>query len=190
MARWATIIAVVVSAGLFGWAVPLLRLFDAFQPLITALSIMVAAVFVRLNRGMPTLEWKSADPEQRKELTSQIVVLSKEYGWIIALNAAVLLGLVTLSVVGKDEVAMHWPVEVQRLTAFAIGGSGALCIARMAYVVWRDIDVVQLQKRLIDSTASREAVEQQDKIASEKVSSIRASGIRKVDIPPPKAWGE
>ena len=58
MARWLTIIPVSGLAALFGWGVPLVRLFDAFQPMIVALSIMIAAIFVRLNRGMPTLEWK------------------------------------------------------------------------------------------------------------------------------------
>jgi hypothetical protein len=190
MARWLTIFAVAIGAGLFGWAVPILRLFDAFQPMITALSIMVAAVFVRLNRGMPTLEWKSVDPEERKQLTSRIVALSKEYGSIIAINAAVLIGLVTLLVVGKTEVAAHWPLWVQRLAAGAIGGTGALCIARMAYVIWRDIDVVTLQKRLIDGTATRESTEIETKSADDKVAMIRAAGLRKVEVPSPKAWGE
>jgi nicotinamide riboside transporter PnuC len=158
--------------------------------MITALSIMVAAVFVRLNRGMPTLEWKSVDPQQRKELTSQVVALSKEYGWIIAINAVVLLGLVVLSVVGKAEVAECWPLWMQRLTATAIGGAGALCVARMTYVVWRDIDVVRLQKQLIDGTASRELTEHQGKLADDKVTSIRAAGVRKIEVPPPRSWGE
>ncbi len=190
MGRWTTIAAVVASAGLFGWGVPIVRLFDAFQPMITALSIMVAAVFVRLNRGMPTLEWKSVDPEQRQQLTSQVLAVSKEYGWIIAINSVVLLGLVTLSVVGKAEIATHWPLWAQHLAAGAIGGTGALCIARMGYVVWRDIDIVRLQKRLIDGTATREANEQQEKIADGKVASIRSAGIRKIEVPPPKAWSE
>lgn len=190
MARWITIVAVALGAALFAWAVPLARLFDALPSMITALSIMVAAVFVRLNRGMPTLEWKSLDPDERKNLTSRIVGLAKEYGWIIAINAATLLGLVTLSVVGKAEVAAYWPSLAQRLAAGAIGGLGALCVARMAYVVWRDVDIVMLQKRLVDGTATREWTEQQGKLADEKVASIRSANVRKVDVAPPKAWGE
>lgn len=190
MARWITIVATAVGAGLFGWAVPVLRLFDAFQPMMTALSIMVAAVFVRLNRGMPTLEWKSADPDERRQLTSRIVALTREYGWIIATNATVLLGLVTLTVVGKAEIAAHWPAWAQRLASGAVGGSGALCVARMAYVVWRDVDVVVLQKRLIDGTASRDAIDVQSGLADDKVTTIRASGLRKIEIAPPNAWGE
>jgi hypothetical protein len=190
MARALTIVVAVVVATLFGWAVPLGKLFDAFQPMITALAIMVAAVFVRLNRGMPTLEWRSVDPEQRRELTSRIVELSKEYGWIIAINAATLVGLVAVSVVGKTEVTTCWPEWVQRMVSGAIGGFVALCVARMAYVVWRDVDVVKLQKRLIDGTAARESIEEQTKLADEKVANIRFGGLRRVEVPPPKAWGE
>ena len=86
MARTLTIAVTLLAAGLFAWAVPLVRLFGAFQPLIVALSIMVAAVFVRLNRGMPTLEWKSLDPVKRKDLTASIVRVTTEYGWIIGIN--------------------------------------------------------------------------------------------------------
>lgn len=190
IARSLTIATVLVAAGLFGWAIPLTRVFDAFQPMITALSIMVAAIFVRLNRGMPTLEWKSVDPDGRHKLTSSIVESTREYGWIIALYAIALLGLVTMTIVGKADVADFWPAWAQRLVSGIVGDFGALCIARMTYVVWRDIDVVRLQKRLIDGSASRDSLEVESKRADEKVTSIRSAGLRKVEVLPPKAWGE
>lgn len=189
MGRRITILAVLLAASLFGWAVPLQRLFGAFQPLIVALSIMVAAVFVRLNRGMPSLEWKSVDPDERKTLTKRIVDLTIEYGWIIGINSFVLLGLVSLSVVGKEDAAL-WPLWAQHFAAGAVGGLGTLCLARMAYVVWRDIDIVRLQKRLIDGTASRESAEQQGNIANDRVAAIRSASVRKIEVPPPRAWSE
>lgn len=189
MARALTIVVTLVVAGLFVWAVPLVRLFDAFQPLIVALSIMVAAVFVRLNRGMPTLEWKSLDPEDRKGLTAAIVRVATEYGWIIGINAALLAGLVSLSVIGKADAAL-WPEWVRRLTSGAVGGFASLCAARMAYVVWRDIDIVYLQKRLIDGTATRELNEHERALANDKVASIQSANVRRVEVKPPKAWGE
>jgi hypothetical protein len=60
----------------------------------------------------------------------------------------------------------------------------------MGYVVWRDIDIVRLQKRLIDGAASREVSEQQAKIAEGNIASIRAANVRPVAVQPPKAWGE
>jgi hypothetical protein len=189
MARVLTIVVTVIAAGLFAWAVPLGRLFGAFQPLIVALSIMVAAVFVRLNRGMPTLEWKSLDPEKRKDLTASIVNVTTEYGWIIGINATVLAGLVTLSVIGATDAEL-WHATVRRFVSGAVGGLIALCVARMAYVVWRDIDIVRLQKRLIDGTASQEASERERALADDKVASIRSANVRQVEVKPPKAWGE
>jgi hypothetical protein len=189
MARAITIAVTLLAVGLFAWAVPLVRLFDAFQPLIVALSIMVAAVFVRLNRGMPTLEWKSLDPDDRKGLTAAIVRVTTEYGWIIGINAAVLAGLVTLSVIGKTDAGL-WPDWIRRVTSGAVGGFASLCAARMAYVVWRDIDIVRLQKRLIDGAAARESNERELALADSKVASIKAAGVRAVEVKPPKAWGE
>lgn len=189
MARAIAIVVTVIVAGLFAWAVPLVRLFDAFTPMITSLSIMVAAVFVRLNRGMPTLEWKSLDPEKRKDLTASIVAVTTEYGWIIGIIAAVLVGLVTLSVIGKVDAAL-WPKWAQRVASGAVGGLASLSAARMGYVVWRDIDIVRLQKRLIDGAGSREASEQQGKLANDKVASIRSANVRPVEVQPPRAWGE
>lgn len=189
MARAITIVVTVIAAGLFAWTVPLARLFDAFAPMITGLSIMVAAVFVRLNRGMPTLEWKSLDPEKRKDLTASIVTVTTEYGWIIGIIASVLVGLVTLSVIGKADAAL-WPEWARRVASGAVGGLVSLSAARIAYVIWRDIDIVRLQKRLIDGTASREASEQQGKLADDKVASIRGANVRPVEVQPPRAWGE
>jgi hypothetical protein len=169
--------------------VPLVRLFGAFQPVIVALSIMVAAVFVRLNRGMPTLEWKSTDLDQRKNLTASIVSVTTEYGWIIAINAAALLGLVALTVIGPTDAAL-WPAWLQRTVSGAVGGLVTLCAARMAYVVWRDIDIVRLQKRLIDGAVSKESDERERALADEKVANIRSANIRPVEVKAPKAWGE
>lgn len=189
MARTLTIAVTLIAAGLFAWAVPIARLFGAFQPLIVALSIMVAAVFVRLNRGMPTFEWKSLDPDERKNLTASIVSVTTEYGWIIGINAITLAGLVTLSVIGKEDATL-WPVQVCLAIAGAVGGLVALCAARMAYVVWRDIDIVRLQKHLIDGLASRESDGRERALADDKVASIRSANLRPVEVMPPKAWGE
>lgn len=189
MARTLTIFATVTAAVLFGWVVPLERLFGAFQPLMVALSIMVAAVFIRLNRGMPALEWKSLEPNDRKGLTAAIVRLSKEYGWIIAIVALTLVAIVSLSVIGSDG-ATEWNVWLQRIVSGALGGALGLSSARMAYVVWRDIDIVRLQKQLIDGMADEEEGQRQAALADEKVMEFKAANIRPVPVEKPKAWGK
>lgn len=189
MAFILTVGAVIISALLFGWAVPLARLFDAFQPMIVALSIMVAAVFVRLNRGMPSLEWKSVDANLRSSLTSKLYELSKEYGLIIFIIFVTIATLVTLSTIGIGEIN-KWPPRIQRITSGSVGFLFSLSLLRIAYVIWRDIDIVKLQKKLIDTSASAEAAQLQSQEADEKVADIKAAGLRKIEIPPPKAWGD
>ncbi len=197
MVRILNIAVTLIAAGIFWWWIPLARLFDAFQPITVALSIMIAAVFVRLNRGMPTLEWKSLAPDGRAALTTKIVDLAAEYGWIIAVNSIALAGLVSLLVIGKEELLVlgkdrstYWPVWTPQAFSAAVGGIGALCVARMAYVVWRDIDIVRLQKGLIDGIAARELNDQQEKRLDENVTNIRAASVRKIEVSAPKAWGE
>jgi len=189
MARMGTIAVTILAAGLFGWAIPLARVFSAIQPVTVALSIMVAAVFVRLNRGVPSLEWKSLDPTKRKDLTASILNVTTEYGWIIGLNATALACLITLTAIGHGDAA-QWPLWIRRSVSGGFGALIALCTARMAYVVWRDIDIVRLQKRLIDEAANKEEVERQRAVAEERVSNIRSANVRPVEVPPPKAWGE
>jgi hypothetical protein len=60
----------------------------------------------------------------------------------------------------------------------------------VAYVVWRDIDIVRLQKRLIDGSAANDAIEQQLVIAEQKVKEFKAANLRRMPIDKPKIWGE
>jgi hypothetical protein len=160
--------------------VPLARLFAAFQPATVVLAIMIAAVLVRLNRGMPTLDWKSLELEKRTHLTSAIVDLTREYGSVIAVNAGLLASIITLTVVGNDEVQAAWPYWTQQGSAAAVGAGAALCICRMAYVIWRDLDIVRLQKHLIDASAARDTIEIETNASSAKIADIRAAALRKI----------
>jgi hypothetical protein len=190
MPRALTILAVVAGAALFGFGAPLPRLLGAFQPLTVALSIMIAAIFVRLNRGMPSLDWKNLDFKQRTRLTFNIVELTQEYARIIAINAVFLTFLVTLTVVGKEEIEAAWPDWARHVSAGAIGAGVALCVCRMAYVVWRDIDIVKLQKHLIDGSTSREAAEAEARASDNKIADIRSAGLKRIAVRDPKTWGE
>jgi hypothetical protein len=185
MIQKATISGFVVAAAIFGLFVPFDRLFDAFQPLTVALSIMAAALLVRLNRGMPTLEWKSVEPEARKRLTAAIVSVTREYMMIAAICAALLLTLLALTTVGKP-AAQLWIEPIQRSLSALVGSMVALCVGRMAYVVWRDYDIVRVQKALVDAAADKE--EREAQAAVEKVADMRETNIRSVPSSAPKAW--
>ena len=186
MAFALTLTVVIAVSALFWAFVPLVRLFDAFQPMVVALSVIIGAIFVRLNRGMPTLEWKSLDRGKRTELTSRIVELSKEYVAIVAINGTALIALVTLVVVGKDHAMATLSVPIQKSISAGVGALFSLCIARMSYVVWRDCDIMKLQKFLIDNVAERDAIDLEAKSADAKLTEMKAAGLRKQPIPPAK----
>lgn len=193
MAYVATIAACLIFAGIFAALVPLARLFDAFQPLIVALSIMAAATLVRLNRGMPTLDWKSLEHGALTRLTSRIVEISREYLEIIGVLSTLLATLVTLTAVGRDllvgtATATGWPDFSQKAISAIIGGLTALSVFRMGYVLWRDYDIVRLQKEIIDSASQKTELLRQSAVATEKVTNIRGAALRPVSSADPKPW--
>lgn len=190
MIQRVTIGAVLLSAALFGWGVPLLRLFDAVQPIVVALSIMIGAILVRLNRGMPSLDWKSLNVDEKRRLTTAIVSLTREYIVIVAVNSLFLALLVCLIVVGKSEVQNVWSSYAQHFAACSIGAFAALSIARMTYVIWRDYDIVRLQKELIDASGMRDDLDLEIKSATQKVADIRATSLKKYGTTEMKPWSD
>jgi hypothetical protein len=154
MIRALTIAATLLAALVFGAEIPLVRLFNVLQSLSVAVSIMIAAVLVRLNRGMPSLDWKNISANERAQLTERILEITREYIAIVAIYSAFLIVIIFLTAVGKDDVQKLLPPSVQWLSAAAIGGGAVLCIARMAYVIWRDLDIVKLQKHLGSSSVT------------------------------------
>lgn len=202
MRHVATIVGCLALGGMFGWGVPLERLFEAFQTMIGALSIMAAGLLVRLNRTMPMLDWKIIEIKARERLTKQIVDLAREYLILLGILAVLLTALVGLIVVGGDEMfgtadnlakvplTIPWPDTVQRCLSGLLGAAITLVIVRMAYVVWRDYDIVKLQKAVIDASAARAERDEQEKTAEEKQASIARAGLRSVSPPTPKIWGD
>ena len=186
MVRLFTMAVVLVGAAVFWlWLSP-----DQFlkivQPLIVALSIMAAGLLVRLNRGMPTLDWKSLEVNDRKILTAKVVELTREYLFVLLSQAITLIILLVITV---SDLAQFSSTR-QRATLAVAGGLIALCVARMAYIVWRDHDIVRLQKKLIDDSADREAAAKAQEEALSNVTAIRASGLRPGPKPEVSAWNE
>lgn len=188
MIQKATIVGFFVAVAIFGLFVPMGRLFDAFQPLTVTLSIMAAALLVRLNRGMPTLDWKSIEPDARRRLTKAVVIVTREYMVIATMCAFLLVTLLALATAGKSAIEL-WIEPIQRALSGAVGGMAVLCISRMGYVVWRDYDIVRVQKEVIDASADKDEREREEKAADEKVAGIRAANIRNISPPSPKDWG-
>ena len=58
-----------------------------------------------------------------------------------------------------------------------VGALTALCFARMARVVWRDYDIVRLQKTLLDDESARIAVDEETEAASAKIRAIKGANL-------------
>jgi hypothetical protein len=86
--------------------------------------------------------------------------------------------------------AREGALEARQYAAFRDSRIIALCVARMAYIVWRDHDIVRLQKKLIDDSADREAAAKAQEEALSNVTAIRASGLRPGPKPEVSAWNE
>jgi hypothetical protein len=181
-----TIVVVSAAAAVAACWLPVDQFKVLLQPLIVALSIMAAGLLVRLNRGMPTLDWKSLDTSERKKLTAKIVELTREYMVVLGIQLFALAVLLTLAVL--DPTKFSPPVS-RGFMALA-GGAVGLCLARMAYIVWRDYDIVRLQRKLIDDSADREALEKAHKDALDRVSAIREAGLRSPPKPEQSGWSD
>jgi hypothetical protein len=186
MLRLLTIGALLAGAAIFSFLLTLVQFLKILQPLIVALSIMAAALLVRLNRGMPTLDWKSLDVNERKLLTLRILELTREYMLVLSAQAVTLIVLLVLAVTDPSALSSTAQKGLMALAGALVG----LCGARMAYIVWRDFDIVRLQKKLIDDSADREALDKASQHALSKVASIRASGLRAGPKPELSDWNE
>ena len=200
MSQRATIALCLLVSGAFAYFVPFEHLFDTFPQIVTAMSIMAGAILVRLNRTMPTIDWKILDRAARQKLTQAVVDLAEEYLWFLAVSAILVGSLLTFMVIGRDEifgsakgsanVARAWFWYWRKLDAGFVGFGLTLVVIRMAYLVWRDVDIVRLQKHVIDLGAAEAHQVEQEKLAGEKRNSMGKANLHSISNPPPKAWGD
>lgn len=157
------------------------------QPMSVALSVFTAAVLVRLARGMPTLDWKSVPLESRKNLTKDLVEVSREYAGLLLL--LILLVIVNVVLIGIGSRAMClWPPLRMSLVSSAVGFAFGLTFARMAYVVWRDLDIIALQKTVIDDMAQLEERAANAASAQEKLRQMKEASTGGVEHPSVHDW--
>lgn len=141
----------------------------------SALSIFIAAVLVRLARGMPTLDWKSIPIASRKNLTGHLIDVSREYAGLLVLLMLLLVSAVLVG--GADSVLLSAPEKAQRAASALIGFLVVLSVLRFSYVVWRDLDIVMLQKKVIDGMADQEFAAKNAEIAAAKLEKMREAKV-------------
>ena len=141
----------------------------------SALSIFIAAVLVRLARGMPTLDWKTVPVEKRKALTGQLVDVSREYAGLLAL--LMLLLVLAISIGSTSVWLASFDEKWGRIVSAIVGFLVTLSLLRFGYVVWRDLDIVSLQKVVIDEMADQERAAKNAGIAGVKLQQMRQANL-------------
>jgi len=85
-------------------------------------------------------------------------------------------------------VGAAWPHWATATTSGLIGGLLGLTLCRMAFVLWRDYDIIRLQAELIERVANQDRVKEQTRLAEEKVAGMKGANLRAVANGEPKAW--
>lgn len=175
--RTATIALTLFAAAFSGWLVPMSEWSATAKSILTVLAIFAGAILVRLNRGMPTIDWSKVNLEDRDNLVEKIKTLAREYGaTLIAVGFSLAFFLVLDRTNGDTPlsklVTSSSPCLPKIISAIA-GAVSSFVLIRIVYVVWRDIDIVDLQAGVISQAANAEITARNVAKAKE----IEAAGV-------------
>ncbi|MEI6640384.1 MAG: hypothetical protein WCL10_00005 [Novosphingobium sp.] len=175
--RLFTVVSVVGCAALAGWLVPIDEWVAVAKSVMTVLAILAAAILVRLNRGMPTIDWSKVKAEDRVKLVSEIQKLAREYGVTLLFVGSALVLFLILDRSGASSPLGAFiatkPHAVSVVISAAAGAISAFALIRIGYVVWRDIDIVDLQAGVIAQAANADLLDRRNGIAD----AIAQSGV-------------
>lgn len=175
MMRLLHIVVPLACAYCFGRWVAFEQMPVTLPQMTSALSIFIAAVLVRLARGMPTLDWKSVPLEKRKVLTGELVDVSREYAGLLALLMLLLMLTVSIGSISTWFAPENtvWRTGMSALIGLLV----SLSVLRFGYVVWRDLDIVSLQKTVIDGMAEQELATKNSEAANAKIEQMRLAKL-------------
>lgn len=145
--------------------------------LVTFEGIIAAAILVRLNRGIPTIDWKSVDIDSTKTILDRFEDVARAYIYIMLIVCSSIFLILFLGFVQK--YTFTYKIDITNGMSSFFGFLFGLLISRMAYVVWLDLDIVQLQKAVLLATAEAEEAKKQGIIANEKIDEMNAFRTKK-----------
>jgi hypothetical protein len=175
--RALTVAATAVGFLFAACLIPLEAWPESAKSLLTVLAILAAGVLVRLNRGLPTIDWSKVNPESRGDLVKKMRDISVEYGITLAQIGVLLVGLLASEMIDLPVAGYGFydiPPLIRAIVSGFAGGSLIFVFSRMVYIVWRDIDIVELQADVITEAATSEVkVGQQT-----KAKAIKSAGVK------------
>ena len=98
-----SLLAIAIFAAVFATDAGTTALAGTPVALFSVFSIFAAAVLVRLNRGLPSVEWKLVDKDSLCDLLDAVEAISKDYIWGLSI---ILAGIV--ATVGYSFLAMMY----------------------------------------------------------------------------------
>lgn len=150
MRRLSFPLTALAMALLFGFCVPLSQLDEVTPTLLVMMAIVVAALLLRSETSIAQ-DLRSLDPVQRCVMTRRIVERTQAYGRLIGVFSFTMAVLLVLTAVGAEEVAHILSPGHERITVGLIGAALGICLAAVPEIARRDLDILRMQKRLIDA---------------------------------------
>lgn len=125
--------------------------------LIPALSIVAAAVLVRLARGVPIANPDHIRAEEVEEVTGAFIALIRSLRslFFVVLGAVVVVGVVSPVAAFLGQLSPAAVDYGNRFGSAAVGLSVGYCFARMLQIAQSDVSIATLQARLIREAVAR-----------------------------------
>lgn len=139
------------------------------------LAVLLAAVLVRLARGMPTLPLEKIKPSQAKTATNAFRYLIKSY------NQSFL--VITISIILNLSAPSFLKFGIQDLIgpyAFVLSSFNALSLIVVYFLISADLKISLIQADLIDQVTD----DQSSASADETVETVRGAFANKTAVDP------
>jgi hypothetical protein len=161
MVRWKLFIVSVVAAALAAGFVTIDMWDNVKQALLVALSVLAAAVLVRLARGLPFTNADQFEVEEIKALTKAVQQIMRSLRLLIFVILATML-LIALAKPILDRVIpiaqSGWiPIYVRAAISFTLGLLLSYIFIRIRDVVHGDYDLVNLQSNYMVRAVERKS---------------------------------
>lgn len=134
---------------------------------LSVFAIFAAAVLVRLNRGIPSVEWKLVEDDALKRLMDRMEEVAHDYVTVLLVIFGGMVSAIAILIVGDNFDLGR--VEITQILSGICGGFFGLSISRMAHLVWLDVSIFKLQRTVIESSAQTKTVAGHTLVAAAKL---------------------
>lgn len=152
------LIAVAVAAWFF---VPLSFWHESKAAVLSALSVLAAAVLVRLARGLPFTNADHFLPLEIDQVATAIAAIARSLRALIIVLLLAMAGVVCADLINaamKENVTPEQATTVARLISSLLSLLSVYSFIRVVEVVQGDVDLVDLQGKIMREAVRRKAI--------------------------------